>query len=63
LRNSRHIIARGFGHIVSPHACAPRLIAAFVDDGGFATLPRACIDFLEHSKRPPSWPDRLAPQP
>ncbi|HEX6137409.1 MAG TPA: alpha/beta hydrolase [Casimicrobiaceae bacterium] len=63
LRNSRHIVARGFGHIVSPHACAPRLIAAFVDDGGFATLPQACIDFLERSKRPPSWPDRLAPQP
>ena len=26
-RTSRHIVARGFGHIVSPHACAPRLIA------------------------------------
>ena len=60
---SRHVIARGFGHIVSPHACAPRLIAAFVDDAGFARLPQDCIDFLERSKRPPSWPDRLAPQP
>jgi len=63
LPNSRHVIASGFGHIVSPHACAPRLIAAFVDTAGFATLPQSCIDFLEHSKRPPSWPDRLAPQP
>ena len=60
--NSRQVVARGFGHVVSPHACAPRLIAAFVDDAGFATLSQRCIDFLEHSKRPPPWPDRLAPQ-
>jgi pimeloyl-ACP methyl ester carboxylesterase len=60
---SRHVVARGFGHIVSPHACAPRLIAAFVDAAGFADLPQPCIDFLERSRRPPSWPDRLAPQP
>ena len=61
--NSRHVVARGFGHIVSPHACAPRLIAAFVDAAGFDDLPQPCIDFLERSRRPPSWPDRLAPQP
>jgi pimeloyl-ACP methyl ester carboxylesterase len=61
--NSRHIVAAGFGHVVSPHACAPRLVAAFVDSAGFATLPQACIEFLEHSRRPPSWPDRLAPLP
>ena len=63
LSSSRHIVARGFGHIVSSHACAPRLIAAFVDDAGFSKLPQTCIDFLEHSQRPPSWPDRIAPQP
>jgi pimeloyl-ACP methyl ester carboxylesterase len=62
LRNSRHIVARGFGHIVSPHTCAPRLISAFIDQAGFDKLPQSCIDFLERSKRPPSWPDRLAPQ-
>lgn len=62
LRNSRHIVARGFGHIVSPRACAPRLISAFIDQAGFDRLPQSCIDFLERSKRPPSWPDRLAPQ-
>ena len=61
--NSRHVIAAGFGHIVSPHACTPRLIAAFVDAAGFDSLSTACVDFLAHSKRPPSWPDRLAPQP
>ncbi len=30
---------------------------------GSRTLPQTCVDFLEHSRRPPSWPDRLAPQP
>lgn len=62
LPNSRHVIAAGFGHIVSPHACAPRLIAAFVDAAGIGPLPQDCIDFFAHSKRPPLWPDRLAPQ-
>jgi pimeloyl-ACP methyl ester carboxylesterase len=60
--NSRHIVARGFGHIVSPHACTPRLIGAFIDEAGFTKLPQTCVDFLERSQRPPSWPDRLAPQ-
>src|SRR4029453_9719077 len=32
LPKSRHIIAQGYGHIVSPHACGPRLIADFIDD-------------------------------
>jgi len=62
LANSRHVIATGFGHIVSPHACAPRLIADFVDAAGFGKLAQDCIDFFAHSKRPPLWPDRLAPQ-
>ena len=62
LANSRHVIATGFGHIVSPHDCAPRLIADFVDAGGFGKLAQDCIDFFARSKRPPLWPDRLAPQ-
>jgi pimeloyl-ACP methyl ester carboxylesterase len=61
--NSRQVVARGFGHIVSSTPCVPRLIAAFVDTAGFATLPQSCIDFLERSQRPPMWPDRLAPLP
>jgi pimeloyl-ACP methyl ester carboxylesterase len=61
--HSRHIVAKGFGHIVSTHACAPRIISAFIDTAGFDKLPQACIEFLERSQRPPSWPDRLAPQP
>jgi len=63
LPNSRHVIAAGFGHIVTPHACGPRLIAAFVDRAGFDTLPQPCVDHLARSQRPPLWPDRLGPQP
>ncbi|HZQ62661.1 MAG TPA: alpha/beta fold hydrolase [Casimicrobiaceae bacterium] len=63
LRNSRHVIAAGYGHNVSPHACAPRLIAQFIEDAGFANLPESCIRYFEHSTPPPAWPDRLAPRP
>ena len=56
---SRHIVARAYGHIVSPHACGPRLIAAFIDDPSFSTLPASCVDHFEKSSRPPLWPDRL----
>ena len=60
---SRHIIARGYGHIVSPHACGPRLIAAFIDDPTFATLPASCVEHFETSAPPPLWPDRLGARP
>jgi pimeloyl-ACP methyl ester carboxylesterase len=63
LSNSRHIVARGYGHIVSPHGCAPRLIAAFIDDLDFAKLPASCVEHFEKSAPPPLWPDRLAPRP
>jgi pimeloyl-ACP methyl ester carboxylesterase len=62
LRSARHIVARGYGHIVSPHACGPRLIAAFIDDPTFATLPASCVEHFEKSTRPPLWPDRLEPR-
>jgi pimeloyl-ACP methyl ester carboxylesterase len=61
--NSRHVIAPGYGHIVSVHACGPRLIGAFVDAGGVAKLPESCIAQFERSARPFLWPDRLGPQP
>ncbi len=61
--NGRHLIAPGYGHIVSPHACGPRLIAAFVDAASAAALPPACVSFLEKSVPPPPWPDRLVAQP
>lgn len=52
LPNSRHVVAVGYGHIVSPHACAPRLIEKFVEEAGFATLPRSCLDYFAASTRP-----------
>jgi pimeloyl-ACP methyl ester carboxylesterase len=59
LSNSRHVIAAGYGHIVSPHACAPRLIEKFIDTAGFATLPQSCLDYLAASKRPPTFSSLL----
>ena len=59
--NSKHIVAPGYGHIVTPHACGPRLIAAFVDNAGFAKLPETCVTHFERSVPPPPWPNRLAP--
>ncbi len=52
LSNSRHVVAAGYGHIVSPHACAPRLIEKFIDDAGFGTLPQSCLDYFATSTRP-----------
>ncbi len=61
LANHRHVVAPGYGHIVSPHACAPRLVAAFVDDAGFARLPADCVTQLESSKAPALWTGLLGP--
>ncbi|GIK85298.1 MAG: alpha/beta hydrolase [Betaproteobacteria bacterium] len=63
LANHRHVVAAGYGHIVSPHACGPRLVAAFVDRAGFDTLPSACIERFANAKRPPLWTGRLGPAP
>ena len=59
LPKSRHIVARGYGHIVSPHACGPRLIAAFIDRPDFSTFPIECVDYFEQSKGPSLWADNL----
>lgn len=61
LANHRHVVAPGYGHIVSPHACAPRLVAAFVDDAGFAKLPADCVKRLEASTPPALWTGLLGP--
>ncbi|HVO87123.1 MAG TPA: alpha/beta hydrolase [Casimicrobiaceae bacterium] len=63
LRNSKQIVATGFGHIVSHQACAPQLIATFIADARFDTLSQSCIDYLQKSTRPPFFTDRLAAQP
>ncbi|MGH8798989.1 MAG: alpha/beta hydrolase [Casimicrobiaceae bacterium] len=59
LSNSRHLVAAGYGHLISPHACAPRLIEKFVEDAGFATLPQSCIDYFAASARPPLFSSLL----
>jgi pimeloyl-ACP methyl ester carboxylesterase len=53
LPNSRHVIAPGFGHIVTPHACGPRMLAAFVDTADPARLPATCVAYFEQSVPPP----------
>jgi len=63
LSHGRHVVAPGYGHIVSPHACAPRLVVAFVERAGFDKLPESCIAQLGQSRRPPFFTDRLAPRP
>ncbi len=61
LANHRHVVAPGYGHIVSPHACAPRLLAAFVADAGFDELPGDCVRQLEASTPPALWIGLLGP--
>jgi pimeloyl-ACP methyl ester carboxylesterase len=63
LPNSRHVVARGYGHIVSQHACGPRLIAAFIERGALDRLPASCVEHFATSQPPPLWPDRLGPRP
>ena len=63
LPHSRHVVAAAYGHIVSAHACAPRLIETFIDDPTFAKLPAACVLHFEKSVRPALWPDRLGARP
>lgn len=59
LSHSRHIVAAGYGHIVSTHACATRLIEKFIDRAGFATLPQSCVQYLAESARPPLYSSLL----
>ena len=58
LPNSRHLVAPGYGHLVTPHGCAPRLVAEFVRAGTAAKLDAGC---LTTTKRPPFFVDRLGP--
>ena len=63
LSNSRHVVAPGYGHIVTPHACGPRMLAAFVESADPAKLPAACVTYFEKSGPPPVWSNRLEPRP
>jgi pimeloyl-ACP methyl ester carboxylesterase len=62
LSHSRQVIAAGYGHIVSPHACAPRLIEKFIDDAGFGGLSQSCLDYFASSTRPPLFSSLLQTQ-
>lgn len=46
LSNSRHLIAKGRGHIVLPRGCLPKLAARFVDTLKPAALDVSCLDAL-----------------
>ncbi len=61
LANSRHVVAPGYGHIVSGYACGPRLIATFVDEARTDKLSETCVAHFEKSTPPPVWSNRLAP--
>ena len=63
LPNSRHVVAPGYGHIVTPHACGPRLLAAFVETADATKLPASCVTYFEKSVPPPVWSGRLEPRP
>jgi len=63
LPNSKQIVAAGYGHIVSPHACGPRLIASFIDDAGFPKLPNSCVEYFATSTRPPFFTSLLEASP
>ncbi len=63
LPNSRHVVAPGYGHIVTPHACGPRMLAAFVESADPAKLPATCVAYFAKSVPPPVWSNRLEPRP
>ena len=63
LSQATHIVAPGYGHLVSPFSCAPRLVARFVEDGNAAQLPEDCVKALRASKRPPFFVNRLEARP
>jgi pimeloyl-ACP methyl ester carboxylesterase len=63
LTTSTHIVAPGYAHLVSPHACAPRLVARFIDDGNATNLQEDCVKALKASKRPPFFVNRLELKP
>jgi pimeloyl-ACP methyl ester carboxylesterase len=63
LPNGRHIVAPGYGHIVSQYGCGPRLVATFVDDAGTKRLSASCIEYFEKSAMPPLFVNRLVASP
>lgn len=60
LSNSRHLIAKGRGHIVLQRGCMAKLAAKFVDELKPAALDASCLDVLG---RIPPFTSYLGPQP
>jgi len=60
LPNSRHLIAPGVGHGVTPRGCAPRLVAEFLEAGSGAGLDGSCLEKLS---RPAFFTSFAGPQP
>jgi pimeloyl-ACP methyl ester carboxylesterase len=58
LPNSRHLVAPGYGHLVTPQGCGPRLVAQFIREGSAAGLDGGC---LAATRRPPFFINALGP--
>ncbi|MFC4159413.1 alpha/beta fold hydrolase [Chitinimonas lacunae] len=59
LPRSRHVVASGFGHIITPYRCVPRLVSDFIQRADPAALSQRCIDQLAATRRPPFYLSRL----
>ena len=46
LSRSRHLVAKGQGHIVMQRGCAPRLVGEFIKSADAAKLDASCLDEL-----------------
>lgn len=60
LSNSRHLVARGRGHIVMTRGCLPKLAAVFVDTLKPAALDTSCLNSFGNT---PAFTSYLGPQP
>jgi len=63
LPHATHVVAPGYGHLVSPFSCAPRMVVRFVEDGNTDRLQDDCLRALRASKRPPFFVNRLEIKP
>ena len=55
---SLHVTAPGAGHNVSPHGCAPHLMAEFIEAGSASELDASCLADVQ---RPPFFVDYAGP--
>ena len=58
LPNAMHLVAPATGHNVSPHGCAPSLIAQLVEQGNLDGIDGACLESL---RRPTFFVDASGP--